>query len=156
MSQEGENEYYEYFSSPLHYAVRYSCSNEMIENMICSGIDVNTTNYYGETPLHYAIFRNDPRIVKLLLEKGANPYMSYTDGDTAIGMARKYEDLWPIMRPYSKAIRRWKLIRSYFIAKSALLDLYTDTLERIWCPGGPGYQVTKIQFELCLNLLQTK
>lgn len=148
MSQEEENEYCEYFSTPLHYAVRYDCSNEMIQSMICSGLNINATNYFGETPLHYAIYRNDSRIVRLLLENGADAYATHFLGETAISMARKNSEMWGIVRAYSKAIRRWKLIRTYIIAKHAFVQLFTDTLEKMWCPGGDGYHVAKSRFEM--------
>lgn len=150
MSTSDHEDYYEYFSSPLHYAIRYDCSLEMIESIIDSDVDVNAPNYFGETPLHYAIYRNDARIVQLLLYKGSDPYARHYMGETALELARNYENVWKVMRLYSNGVRRWQKLRTYFLARSAFLKLYEETLDRIWSPDGAGYHIAKIQFEQAL------
>ncbi len=39
------------------------------------------------TPLHFAVEARSPRMVKLLLDKGANPHIKDTYGNTALGWA---------------------------------------------------------------------
>ncbi|KAJ5345860.1 ankyrin repeats (3 copies) domain-containing protein [Penicillium brevicompactum] len=54
----------------LHWAVEHRC-RALVRTLIDSGIDMETTNQYGETPLHCASASGDHVIVQLLLEAGA-------------------------------------------------------------------------------------
>lgn len=49
----------------------------IIEILINAGIDVNATNVYGETPILLAVKKNNFELVKLLLNSGANPNVSF-------------------------------------------------------------------------------
>ncbi|KAI4495334.1 hypothetical protein M0804_001535 [Polistes exclamans] len=65
--------------SPLHVALRYGQFDIFKYILILTGIDseyqtvVNIQNSTGNTPLHYAVLQNQPVIVKVLLELGADP-----------------------------------------------------------------------------------
>ena len=54
---------------------------EMVELLLDSGADPNTTAHHGLTPLSQA---ESPRIIELLLEHGANPNIPDSDGDLPI------------------------------------------------------------------------
>jgi ankyrin repeat protein len=73
--------------APLHFATRHQRSNDIIEFFIHKGASINdllfqndktSWNHYAEalplgTPLHEAARNKDERIVKLLLQHGADP-----------------------------------------------------------------------------------
>ena len=50
----------------------YTCVEEFLKH----GEDVNQVNITGISCLHQACFHNHPKIVKLLLEHGADPYLT--------------------------------------------------------------------------------
>ena len=60
--------------SPLHCAARADFL-EMVQVLLDYGVDVNAQNTDGETPLAFATrgFFKDPRVVRLLLDRGADP-----------------------------------------------------------------------------------
>ena len=76
--------------TPLLLAVAYG-TPELIEFLIDAGADVNAKDVRGMTPLVLAIGcdHNDPRVVKLLLDRGANPKIKSKDGEDAIAWAKK-------------------------------------------------------------------
>ncbi|XP_061190005.1 ankyrin-2-like [Saccostrea echinata] len=57
--------------TPLHLAVQYGF-DDISENLVFHGADVNSIDELKETPLHIACSNNNEKIVKLLAEKGAN------------------------------------------------------------------------------------
>ncbi|KAK1450991.1 hypothetical protein CCUS01_11358 [Colletotrichum cuscutae] len=59
--------------TPLHQAVRHGLV-EITGDLLSAGADVNVENMGGETPLSIALNNREPKIVRLLVEKGA-----YTD-----------------------------------------------------------------------------
>ncbi len=52
----------------------------LIKSFVEKGVDVNTRNKYGWTPLHWAAFRGKTEVVKLLIEKGADVNTKTTKG----------------------------------------------------------------------------
>ncbi|XP_019855632.1 PREDICTED: tankyrase-like [Amphimedon queenslandica] len=57
--------------TPLHYAIEYCKSAEIIKLLITKGkADVNAVDKYNETPLHNACRFGEADIVKLLITKG--------------------------------------------------------------------------------------
>jgi ankyrin repeat protein len=71
--------------TPLQFAAQ--ANFEAAEALLKAGADVNAKDVRGATPLIFAVAtdRPDPRIVKLLLEKGA-------DREPALDWARRYQD----------------------------------------------------------------
>ena len=53
-------------------------------------VDLNELDTDGHTPLHWAVFRGDIDLVKLLLEAGANPNIFSADGVTPKWRARDF------------------------------------------------------------------
>lgn len=51
------------------------------------GVSVNSQDYSGSTPLHYAVQQNNFPVVHLLLEAGADPKIKNQDGITPFDMA---------------------------------------------------------------------
>ena len=51
------------------------------------GADVNVTNAIGSTAAHYAVIRDDPSALELLLNNGADPNLTDNEG-------RALLDLW--------------------------------------------------------------
>ena len=52
--------------------------------MLASGADVNTKDDKGITPLMYAAWVGSPAAMKLLLDKGADPNLTNSNGSTAL------------------------------------------------------------------------
>ena len=71
--------------TPLHFAAQ--ANYEATEALLKAGADVNAKDVRNATPLVFAVAtdRPDPRIVKLLLDKGA-------DREPALEWARRYQD----------------------------------------------------------------
>jgi hypothetical protein len=67
---------------------------DTIKVLLDHGANVNAQDQRGMTPLMLAIStdRADARVVRLLLEKGADPSIKTTSNETAIDWARKYRN----------------------------------------------------------------
>lgn len=61
--------------TPLHLAAQYP-SKEILLKVLQNILDINDWDKEGNTPLIYAIRSQLPENVKILLEKGANPFLS--------------------------------------------------------------------------------
>src|SRR5205814_8312582 len=61
---------------------------EVADRLLRAGAEVDVTHTLDRaTPLHYAVSGNQPELVELLLEHGANPDTTYGDGLTALHLA---------------------------------------------------------------------
>lgn len=67
---------------------------ETVELLVNAGANVNAKDVRGLTPLALAVSsdRPDPRIVRLLLAKGADPGLQSKNGETALDWANKYQN----------------------------------------------------------------
>ncbi|MFL6173177.1 MAG: ankyrin repeat domain-containing protein [Marmoricola sp.] len=67
--------------TPLHFAAQ-SQAVEIVELLIDNGAEIDAQNSVGATPLLVALlnFRNDPRTVRLLRDRGANPLLKNQAG----------------------------------------------------------------------------
>jgi hypothetical protein len=63
--------------SPISRSV---LNTKNVEFLIEKGFDVNQKNYFGKTPIYYAIEYNQHDTVKLLIKAGANVNDTYDDG----------------------------------------------------------------------------
>ena len=81
------------FLTPLLSAVAQE-SYETVELLVNAGANVNAKDVRGMTPLALAFTsdRPDPRIVRLLLAKGADPNIKCRSGETAQEWANKYQN----------------------------------------------------------------
>lgn len=59
-------------TTPLHRAVGSNAPLSTVEALIKSGADVNAANRYGVTPLSLAAGNGNDRVLRLLIEAGAN------------------------------------------------------------------------------------
>jgi uncharacterized lipoprotein NlpE involved in copper resistance len=55
----------------------------IVEQLVDCGARINAQNNYGETPLFYAAMRTMPALVRLLLQRGADPSIEDHSGDLA-------------------------------------------------------------------------
>ncbi len=67
--------------APVHMAI--------VRMLLEAGAPVNVPHLGGGTPLHTAAFVGDPEVVRMLLDRGADPLMTTDDGKTAIDIARE-------------------------------------------------------------------
>ena len=79
-------------STPLHFASQQGY-DEIAEALLDAGALVDVKDSWGNTPLWKAVFafQGDPRLVRLLLERGANPDAVNNSGRTPRGMAAKLD-----------------------------------------------------------------
>ena len=78
-------------NSTLHSAAWYG-DLEMVQVLVLDyGVDINTKNDVGATPLHFALMGDPalPAAVQLLLDHGADPGMQLLDGSTPLHQASR-------------------------------------------------------------------
>ena len=78
--------------------------------LINAGVDINSHQTSRETPLQLATLYELPGLVKLLLEKGANPFLAWHCTFTAAEIAEKRgnPELTKILREKEKEIDAWE------------------------------------------------
>jgi ankyrin repeat protein len=66
---------------------------DAVKLLLDAGADPNAKDVRGMTPLMLAVAtdRPDPRVVRMLIEKGANPQIKSKDGESTIDWAKKYK-----------------------------------------------------------------
>merc|ERR1711992_323649 len=67
-----------YDYTPIMYAAKGSAGNalKVVQFLVSKGAKVNAKNYYNTNALHYAVLQNNGKIVKFLIEKGAEGQVS--------------------------------------------------------------------------------
>eukprot|EP01103_Thecamoeba_quadrilineata_P017835 TRINITY_DN649_c0_g1_i2.p1 TRINITY_DN649_c0_g1~~TRINITY_DN649_c0_g1_i2.p1 ORF type:complete len:383 (+),score=67.66 TRINITY_DN649_c0_g1_i2:31-1179(+) len=75
---------------------------EKINECLHRGDDVNQRNERAETPLHKAVALGDVKVIRALVEAGADPRNVDSFGFTPVDIAEKYfkKDLIPVLRSY--------------------------------------------------------
>ncbi len=73
--------------SPLHLAIEYQLYyiTELLMKLEINRIgsaDVDIRDNFGWTPLHYAVVNKNKEIIELMLDYGANPYLTNKNGQT--------------------------------------------------------------------------
>jgi len=74
-------------NTALHYAVFYAHVNAVQFLVEEAGANVNVQNLSGQTPLNWAVERNNIELTTLLLEYGADPDLMDKTGSTALHKA---------------------------------------------------------------------
>ncbi|XP_044152969.1 ankyrin repeat domain-containing protein 22 [Bufo gargarizans] len=64
-------------------------NERLIRLLLNAGVNVNATDYEGNTALHYACKMKNQTIVPILLEAKADPYIKNKDGETSIDIATR-------------------------------------------------------------------
>ena len=64
---------------------------DIVDILINNGVDVNTKNSWGSTPLTIAAQSGTPKMVEFLINNGADMNASDNDGDDALLCAAKHE-----------------------------------------------------------------
>ncbi|XP_023512720.1 BTB/POZ domain and ankyrin repeat-containing protein NPR2-like [Cucurbita pepo subsp. pepo] len=78
-----------YDAYALHYAAAY-CDPRVIKEVLNLGLaDLNLKNPRGQTVLHVAARRKDPKIIVALLDKGTSALERTADGQTAVTICRR-------------------------------------------------------------------
>jgi ankyrin repeat protein len=77
----------------LHFAA-LSGNPDVVRRLLAAGASVDALDIRGMTPLMLAVStdRPDARIVRLLLDAGANPVVSSKAGETVVDWARKFQN----------------------------------------------------------------
>ena len=76
-------------STPLHQAAAANVEHsDIVELLITHKAEVNAVDKQGLTPLHYALLADNPGVVRMLLDHGANPNVpDTTAGQTPLILA---------------------------------------------------------------------
>lgn len=78
-------------SDRLDEIFRIACisnDRERVINLIQKGVNVNSRDQNGDTPLHLAVYYNNVEVVKILIRYGANPRIKNRQGFSSIDIAR--------------------------------------------------------------------
>ncbi len=71
-------------NTPVHIAVARNADAKMITMLLNMGYPANQRNGKGITPLYQAVTTNQRTLVGVLLERGADPFVATTEGDSAL------------------------------------------------------------------------
>ena len=70
-----------------------SDDREKVRILLDCGAEVNARNSYRQTPLHWAMFLEDPWMTNFLIGKGADPTIKHNGGWTPAEHAEQYHRL---------------------------------------------------------------
>ena len=79
--------------TPLHNAVYEDDNIELVNHLIGFGSDINAKDFTLDTPLHHAFYFRvfDFKLLKVLIQNGANPNLKNEDGESTIEKALKHK-----------------------------------------------------------------
>lgn len=134
--------------------MNWNCDHEIIcEALRNEPHAIHAANSFGETPLHYAVRRRNVPVVLSLLNAGANMYLPDAMMRTPYSIAYRDEpDIWTLIKPFSRATRRWERVKRYFSCILVWLNAYRSSCARVWAPGvGVGYLTCKHDYDKLLH-----
>ncbi|ULT89808.1 hypothetical protein L3Y34_008309 [Caenorhabditis briggsae] len=73
----------------LNWAAEFATA-DVIKALLTNGATVDMANAKDETPLHTAVLKAEPEVVKLLLSSGANPSLKTKKGQDAFALAETH------------------------------------------------------------------
>ena len=80
-------------NSPIHIVIKSNASDSLLKTLIANGYSIDTRNSDGYTPLNYAINQGKLNSAIILLENGANPFISIDKkGTNGVTMALDRND----------------------------------------------------------------
>lgn len=82
--------------SPLHLAIALHPifkDQKIIEYLLQQGVNINTANQYGITPLMTAMYNNDENLIKILLQHNADIEAMDSEGFTALQRAQDLKNM---------------------------------------------------------------
>ena len=107
--------------SLLHKAATFS-REHFSSRLIELGIEVNSTNKVGSTPLHYAVRSGNKGIVQLLIDKGAKIGLRDVDGKTSIEVAQEMSERKGLSDPMGRPISKEQMIEIALILNNKEKD----------------------------------
>ncbi|KAJ1413586.1 ankyrin repeat-containing domain protein, partial [Ochromonadaceae sp. CCMP2298] len=123
--------------TPLHLAV-YAGNILSVDQLLDFGADIDAANVDGESPLFYAARRNQPAIIRLLLQRGANA-----------GCRDKYDDSAVEHATEPSAVRAFEAVGGTPLHYPQLLHIFsylkvTDVL-RCACVCSKWHRVSEFE-----------
>ena len=83
-----------YGRAPIHYAAERDVA--CLELLIEHNADVNIGDQNNDTPLHWAVFKNQPQSTRILLQNGANVNAHDFNDDTPLSWAAQKGSIEPM------------------------------------------------------------
>ena len=92
-------------NTPIHIAVEKKTTAAMLTMLLNMGYPASQRNAKGVTPLYQAVVNNQRALVNVLLERGADPLIATTDGDSALqhALTKKNTQILAAMAKYCGA-----------------------------------------------------
>jgi ankyrin repeat protein len=104
-------------------------NSKLIKLLINKGADINTSDNDGNNALLMAISRDDFINAKILIENGADPYITTKDGLKAIDVMKDTEEMKDLYNFYLKTQKNNKLNRA--LINACLQDGYDSEIIRL-------------------------
>lgn len=73
----------------LFQAIKLDNTIDVIEELLKRKANVNHASHHASTSLHYAVFKGNLEVVKLLLRNNANATLEDNNGNTPISLAKE-------------------------------------------------------------------
>lgn len=108
------------YNTPLHFAVEHNAYYAIIELLKIDNIDINALGEFDQTPLHRAVIGGNLDIIKLLIEKGADPFMVDEKNESPLDYAKDEKNLdivnylTKIEKNERKNSHEWKYCRLFY------------------------------------------
>ncbi|MBO7244532.1 MAG: ankyrin repeat domain-containing protein [Alphaproteobacteria bacterium] len=103
----------------MHFAVK-SQKKEGVLRLIESNVDINAADLDGQTPLHFAVQANNLEAFKLLLAKGANPYLLNKKKESVIALIQEKDEFKDIFVAYEQDKKIYECLLFQGILKNNL------------------------------------